>query len=457
MSHLPPLGDTIAAIATAAGAGAVGIIRLSGSESYAIASQLFQPKYAHDIRHLPAGKVIYGQVHEDGALIDEGLLLSFRAPHSYTAEDVIELQLHGGTAILRKVLALCLEHGARLALAGEFTLRAYLNGRIDLIQAEAVLALVNAQTDTARRSAALGLSAALTEKLSHMQETIIRVYGNLQAVFDYPEEGVPETDFQQPLQEVLAEIEALLKTARAGTFAQKGARLALIGRPNAGKSSLLNALLGYQRSIVSEQAGTTRDYLEAPLNIAGIPLTLIDTAGIRHTDDAIEASGVSLAKNLAANADLTLFLIDASQPLHEDDRVLMGQLELERSLIIFNKTDLCTLHPQPTVLETAALDSSHDTLSISALTGEGLAALRQAIEQKLLGDVGQQSLWLNNERHAEALRQVRDFVENAIHAPDDLAALDLQEALQKLAEITGKGDISEDALAHIFANFCVGK
>lgn len=451
MSHLPPLGDTIAAIATAAGAGAVGIIRLSGSESYAIASQLFQPKYAHDIRHVPAGKVIYGQVQEDGALIDEGLLLSFRAPHSYTAEDVIELQLHGGTAILRKVLALCLEQGARLALAGEFTLRAYLNGRIDLIQAEAVLALVNAQTDTARRSAALGLSAALTEKLSSLQETIIRVYGNLQAVFDYPEEGVPETDFQQPLQEVLTEIEALLGTARAGTFAQKGARLALIGRPNAGKSSLLNALLGYQRSIVSEKAGTTRDYLEAPLNIAGIPLTLIDTAGIRHTDDAIEASGVSLAKNLAANADLTLLLIDASQPLHEDDRVLMGQLEVERSLIILNKSD------QRTVLKDDDFDSIHDILSISALTGEGLAALRQAIEKKLLGDVGHQSLWLNNERHAEALRQVRDFVDNAIHAPDDLAALDLQEALQKLAEITGKGDISEDALAHIFANFCVGK
>lgn len=451
MSHLPPLGDTIAAIATAAGTGAVGIIRLSGPESYSIASQLFQPKYAHDINNLPAGRVIYGKVQEDGVMIDEGLLLSFRAPHSYTAEDIIELQLHGGTAILRKVLALCLERGARLALAGEFTLRAYLNGRIDLVQAEAVLALVNAQTDTARRSAALGLSAALTEKFSSIQHTITQVYGNLQAVFDYPEEGVPEADFQQPLQAALAEIDALLRTARAGTFAQKGARLALIGRPNAGKSSLLNALLGYQRSIVSEQAGTTRDYLEAPLNIAGIPLTLIDTAGIRQTDDAIEASGVTLAKNLAANVDLTLFLLDSSQPLHEDDKVLLAQLEPERSLVILNKND------QETMLQTDFFDNTHNILSISALTGEGLEALRQAIEHRLLGDAGQQSLWLNNERHAEALRQVRDFVDNAIHAPDDLASLDLQEALQKLAEITGQGDISENTLAHIFANFCVGK
>lgn len=451
MSSLPPLGDTIAAIATAAGTGAVGIIRLSGPASYPIASQIFQPKHRHDVRTLPAGRVLYGQVQEKGQLIDEGLLLSFRAPHSYTAEDVVEIQLHGGTAILRKVLALCLQYGARLARAGEFTLRAYLNGRIDLVQAESVLALVHAQTDTARRSAALGLSAALTEKITSIQDNITKVYGNLQAVFDYPEEGVPASDFQLPLRQAQKEMDALLATARAGSLAQHGARLALIGRPNAGKSSLLNALLGYERSLVSAQAGTTRDYLEAPVNIAGIPLTLIDTAGIRQTTDAIEASGVALAKNLAAHADLTLFLLDGTQPLHADDAAWLEQRDKERSLVIINKTDQKT--NQTTVLELAGTKP----VPISALTGEGLETLRQAIEEKLLGDAGQHALWLSNARHAEALRQVRTLVSNALQVPDDLAALDLQEALQKLAEITGKGDISEDALAHIFANFCVGK
>jgi tRNA modification GTPase len=306
---LPPPDDTIAAIATAPGVGAVGIIRIAGPEAFDIAEHIFRPSRAIAVSQLPAGRVVHGIIADNNETVDEALLLTFRAPHSYTTQDVIELQSHGGSAVLRKVLELVLRHGARLAQPGEFTLRAYLNGRLDLIQAESVLNLVNAQSDSARRSALLGLSKALSEQLALIQQDITAVYGNIQAVFDYPEEGVPESDFQAPLQRALTRVRRLLATAKAGQIAQRGARLALIGRPNAGKSSLLNALLGYERSIVSEIPGTTRDYLEAPLTLDGIPITAIDTAGLRETSDQIEARGVAVAREIAQSADVTLFLI----------------------------------------------------------------------------------------------------------------------------------------------------
>ncbi len=446
---LPPLHDTITAIATAPGVGAVGIVRLSGPDSYRIADYLFQPKGKKRVCALEAGRVVYGQVRRGGELVDESLLLTFRAPHSYTGQDVIELQTHGGPAVLRTVLDLCVARGARLAQPGEFTLRAYLNGRLDLVQAEAVLDLVNAQSDSARRSAALGLSRALSEQLDLIQSDITQVYGNIQAVFDYPEEGVPESAFAEPLRRAVTRIDKLLATAKAGRVSQRGAKLALIGRPNAGKSSLLNALLGYQRSIVSDIPGTTRDYLEAPLTIGGVPVTAIDTAGIRRTDDLIEASGVVAAKDIAANADLTLLLLDSSQPLTGEDSALVSELEPTRTLIVLSKTDL------PHAQNQTNLDAAF--FPVSAVTGAGLDALKNAVRDTLIGDAGSSELWLTSERHAQALAETKDLLERAQAAPDDLAALDLEEALRTLAEITGRGEIAEETLEHIFRNFCVGK
>ncbi len=446
---LPPLHDTITAIATAPGVGAVGIVRLSGPESYRIASDLFQPKGNKRVCDLEAGRVIYGQVRSNGELVDESLLLTFRAPHSYTGQDVLELQTHGGPAVLRTVLDLCVAHGARLAQPGEFTLRAYLNGRLDLVQAEAVLDLINAQSDSARRSAALGLSKALSEQLDLIQSDITQVYGNIQAVFDYPEEGVPESAFAEPLARAITRIDKLLATAKAGAISQRGAKLALIGRPNAGKSSLLNALLGYQRSIVSDIPGTTRDYLEAPLTIGGVPVTAIDTAGIRQTENLIEASGVAVAKDIAANADLSLLLVDASRPLTEEDRELVESLEPTRTLFVSSKADL-----------RHAEDESNSDITffpVSAVTGEGLDTLKDAIRATLIGDAGSSELWLTSERHAQALGETKDLLERAKDAPDDLAALDLEDALRTLAQITGRGEIAEETLEHIFQNFCVGK
>ena len=442
---LPPLNDTITAIATAAGTGAIGIIRLSGPDSFSIAENLFKPKNQQALR---PGKVYYGSIFDDAGIIDEAIVLSFKAPHSYTAQDVIELQTHGGPAVLRRVLELSQNQGARLAKPGEFTLRAFMNGRIDLVQAESVLAMVNAQSESARRNAAHGLSKSLSEQLHLIQSDITSVYGNLQAVFDYPEEGVPESEYQAPLERALKRIDQLLSTAKAGQIAQKGARLALVGKPNAGKSSLLNALLGYQRSIVSNIPGTTRDYLEAPLTINNIPITAIDTAGIRDTADLIEASGVSAAKDIAAHADLSLYLLDASQAPSSEDLEVIKSLEPGRSLLVLSKTDLPKVwtHPFDTELH-----------PVSATTGQGLETLKLAISEKLIGDVSSSELWLSNERHAQALQQTRKLIEQALTAPDDLAALDLEEALRALAEITGRGDIAEETLEHIFANFCVGK
>ncbi len=440
------LSHTIAAIATAPGVGAIGIVRLSGDKSFAVANKIFVAKSGKKVCQIPARRVTFGQIYDDVELVDEALLLTFRAPNSYTVQDMVEFQTHGGTAVLRKVLELCLKHGARLAKPGEFTLRAYLNGQIDLLQAESVLSLINAQSDSARRNAALGLNKALTKEFDLIQSEITKVYGNIQAVVDYPEEGVPESDFIQPLQKVLEQIQKLLSTAKAGKTIQEGARVALIGKPNAGKSSLLNALLGYKRSIVSNIPGTTRDYLEAPLEIGGVPIIAIDTAGIRNTKDDIEASGVIAAREIAANADLSLLLLDVNQPLSKEDFELIDNLDADRSLFMASKCDLEQLWQEPSL----------PLLRVSAKTKVGLEELREAIGKKLLGGVSSE-LWITNERHTELLTRLKEQVNRAMNAPDDLAALDLEEALHSLAELTGRGEVAEEALAHIFANFCVGK
>ena len=445
---LPPSNDTIAAIATAPGVGAVGIVRVSGPNTWMLADRIFRPLSGPSPSRLPAGRVTLGRIYDDDRLLDEALLLNFRAPHSYTGQDVIELQTHGGPAVLREVLEVCTRNGARLAGPGEFTLRAYLSGRIDLVQAESVLGLVNAQSETARRQAALGLSRALSERLDTIQDHLTQVFGNLQAVVDYPDEGVPESERREPLEAALAEIDELLATARAGDVAVRGARIALVGRPNAGKSSLLNALLGYERSLVSDTPGTTRDYLEAPLSLAGIPVTAIDTAGIRETGDSIEASGVARARELAAQADLALCLLDSSAPLGEEELDLARSLDPQRTLLVASKADLPAAWDDPAGMR---------PIRVSTVTGEGQAELKEAIREHLTGDAGSSELWITSARHAQALRLAREHVERALTAPDDLAAIDLEEALRALAAITGREGIAEEALEHIFANFCVGK
>ncbi len=437
---LPPTTDTIAAIATAPGAGAIGIIRVSGPQSLEIAGRLFRPAGRRTAHELTPGSVTYGSFLHEGELIDDGLLLVFLGPRSYTGQDSIELQAHGGPAVLRRLLEACVRLGARQAGPGEFTLRAHLSGRLDLVQAESVLQIIEARSESARRNAAAGLTGRLSERLSEIQTALTGVYGSIQAQLDYPDEGIAPAAVQEPLVKVLSEVDSLLGTARAGRLARHGARLALVGRPNAGKSSLLNALLGFSRSLVSSTPGTTRDYLEAQLELDGIPVTLIDTAGLRESADEVERAGVAASVSVAESADLVLHVVDPAEPEATPEGLRTGVVT------VWTKLDLMVEPP-----------AGASGIRVSSVTGEGLESLREEVAERLKADAGGEEFWISNERHAEALSRVRELVAAAAAAPDDLAALDLADALEALAGITGRRDVQGETLAHIFSQFCVGK
>ncbi len=433
------LSDTIAAVATPPGKGAIGVLRLSGPEALAIGARVWEGK---DPRKLPGGRFTHGRLKdpETGEVIDEGLLLVFRAPRSYTGEDALEFQLHGSPAVMRRALAALLKAGARLAEPGEFTLRAYLKGKLDLAQAESVLALVEAESETARRQALRGLSRELSERIRRIEAPLLDLLAHIQATLDYPEEGIEPHRAEEAIATALREIEALLQTAQAGRIAREGARLVLLGPPNAGKSSLLNALLGYERAIVAPVPGTTRDYLEAPFELEGLPLKAVDTAGVRETDDPIEAAGVARALALAREADLVLWVADQSAVKAPPPPGLPG----DRMLLVASKADLPPAWKDPAYLP------------VSARTGAGLDALKAAIKERLLSGASEGEAWLTSERQAEVLREAKARLQAARGAPDDLLAMEVEAALEALARITGT-EVVEEAIGRIFRNFCVGK
>lgn len=445
---LPVTEDTIAAIATAPGAAAIGIVRLSGPDSLAIAGRLFRSRSGVPAGQLLPGTFSVGRFSHDGELIDEGLLLVFPEGRSYTGQEAVEMQVHGSSAVLRRLLDAVIREGARSARPGEFTLRAYLSGRLDLAQAESVLGLIEAEGEAARRNALDGLSGGLSRRLDAMQTDLTAVYASLQAALDYPDEGIAEQDFGVPLRETEETISRLLAGARAGKLAASGARLALLGRPNSGKSSLLNALAGYERSLVSSTPGTTRDYLEERLEFGGIPVTLTDTAGVRVSSDEVEARGVDLSRRLADNADLVLVLLDpladsASEP---ETAALLDLAPRERRIVIWSKSDLAPPPGAP------AAD-----LALSSVSGEGLGELRALVAERLTGSAPGSEAWISSERHEQALEKARAAISAARSAPEDLAALDVLEALRALASITGRADVTSETLEQIFSRFCVGK
>jgi tRNA modification GTPase len=461
------LDDTIAAIATAPGVGAIGIVRVAGPEALRVAAAVFRPARGLDVAALPGGRVTFGHVVDTeagagggggagagcgaggGEFVDDGLLLTFRGPASYTGQDAVELQVHGGPAVLRAVLDLCLRHGARAAEPGEFTLRAVAHGKLDLAQAEAVLAMVEARSDAARRQASIGLSGALGEAIAAAETAITAAYAAVLAQLDYPEEGVPEAQVEAAVAAARGQLERLVATADAGRFAVRGARLAIVGRPNAGKSSLLNALLGYERAIVAAAPGTTRDYLEAPLELGRVSVTAVDTAGLRTTDDAIEAHGVARSRALAAAADAVVALVDGARRLDDDDHALVKALDPARTLWVASKADL------PPAWD--ATDLGVPVLRVSGATGAGLDDLRTALEARLLGAAAAEEAWVTSERQVDALREAVEALARIPGAPHDLQGLDLETALRALGRITGRGDVAKATLTEVFARFCVGK
>lgn len=463
------MSDLIAAIATPPGTGGVGILRLSGPGSIQAAQRVFRPKGPQTLAGAADRHLLYGTVTDQaGQVLDTGLAFVSRAPHSYTGEETAELQCHGSPMVLSLVLEALYAAGARPARPGEFTQRAFLNGKLDLTQAEAVIDLIDAETPSAARQAAGQLTGALARRVEGIYQGLTDIMAHFCAVLDYPDEDIDPFRAQQLEEQLRAQrdaLEALLATGRRGQRLAKGIACALIGQPNAGKSSLLNALAGYDRAIVTHIPGTTRDTIEVTVELGGYPFRLVDTAGLRESDDPIEQLGVQRSRAAMAQADLLLLVCDGTQGLLPEDRALLDQaLTQTDTILAVNKGDLPDYAPpQPPA---PAGEHTLTVVELSAKTGQGLDKLEQALAQLAQRTLPQTEgaaagELLTNQRQTEAVHRALQAVDRALTAleagvtPDALLT-DAEEALAALGELTGK-TVREDITRRIFERFCVGK
>ncbi len=451
MYHKPAMyQDTIAAVSTPVGEGGIGIVRLSGKESLPIVRRLFPGK-------LENRRLVYGHITDPdtGETVDEVLVAFMQAPHTYTRENIVEIDCHGGPVAVQRILELFLRCGARPANPGEFTLRAFLNGRIDLSQAESVLDVIKAKTQASLRLAVQGLGGKLSEPVRELRGSLMDVLAYLTARIDFPEDEVGEQDVTGPLERAQATLQELIDNADAGIVYRQGVRTALVGRPNVGKSSLLNRLLRQSRAIVTSVPGTTRDTLEEVVNLKGVPFLLIDTAGIIESRDEVEALAVERSRKAIEQADFVLLVIDAGESLTAADRELIELVADKTVLVAANK---CDLPPRAEVNGLPWL-----RVSTSALTGEGLAELENGMVNSVLGGrvVTSDAPLVTNPRHKEALARAKKYLDSARTAvaenmPDDFVTIDLTASLNALGEITGE-TVTEELLDTIFSRFCIGK
>ena len=458
--------DTIAAIATARGEAGIGIVRVSGVRALPIAAELFRASRGVSSTELSTHTLTYGHIIDTSTsdeVIDEVLLGVMRAPRTYTGEDIIEFNCHGGMATLSAVLDLVVKNGARVAEPGEFTKRAFLNGRLDLAQAEAVAELIASKTDLSRKIAVETLTGRLSDTVNDLSDRLADLLAEVEASIDFPEEDLDFMKVEMQLETartVQTDLTTLLDTATEGRIITEGVNVAILGKPNVGKSSLLNALIGTTRAIVTDIPGTTRDTIEETININGIPLKLIDTAGIRQTDDIVEQEGVERSKAVLDRAELLLLMFDASQPLNTADLELLQAAEAAKAILILNKVDLPIVTPASTLLMHCPKKRVVET---AIPDGKGIDALRAATCEELLGDefvIGESPI-VTNARHQEALRRANEGLSYAIESldnqmPPDLVAVDLRISLDGFGDIVGK-TTTEDILDRIFSQFCVGK
>lgn len=454
------MSDIIAAIATGSSLGAIGIIRISGPDCALVVDKVFSPNNGRKMSAIVPGRMTLGKLRDqDGGMIDECMCFTSKAPYSYTGEDTAELQCHGSPAVLAAALQALFGAGARQALAGEFTKRAFLNGRLDLTQAEAVIDLISAETLQAARNAAGQLTGAIGRRIDEIYDGLTNIMSHFHAVLDYPDEDIEDfqlADFESQLESAVSRLTGLLDTFDRGRVMKNGVSCAIVGRPNAGKSSLLNALLGYDRAIVTDIAGTTRDTITESVTVGGVLLKMADTAGLRATDDPIEKAGVDRAVKAAETAMLALAVFDGSQE-QADDETLQAASRAERAIAVVNKSDL------PQRLDMKSLEASFDRVCVvSAAEGTGLDSLEAAVKD-LFGDRGLifDGGVLTNERHAQAVARARDSLSFALNSmrlgmTPDAVLVDVEGAMEALAEITGRS-VSEDVTARIFERFCVGK
>lgn len=460
------LHDTIAAVATPPGEGGIGIIRISGPDALKIVGRVFRPAGNKDWSAGPGFRMYYGHAVDPGTgeTVDEVLVSVMRAPKSYTRENVVEINGHGGVLPLRRILKIVLDCGARLAGAGEFTRRAFLNGRLDLVQAEAILDVIRARTGAGLQVALGQLRGELSERIGALREALLQVLAEIEASIDFPEEeDVPETRLDG-LAARLAVLEAgcaeLLEGAQAGRVYREGLGVAIVGKPNVGKSSLLNALLREKRAIVTDVPGTTRDVIEETVNIRGLPLRLSDTAGLRETADAVERLGVARTRDVVAEADLVLVVLDAASGLQDEDRQVLALARGKALVVLINKVDLAPAGIDPGAVR-ALVDGP--VLRAAVIEGRGLDELEETVAGLVLGGrvTGQHEVLISNVRHQHALEQARRYLEEARAAliaglPLEMAVIDIRNALDSLGDITGE-TVGEDLLDRIFSEFCIGK
>ena len=455
------LHDTIAAIATPLGEGGLAVLRLSGPQALSIADQCFIPVGKSSLKPTaaPTHTIQYGRIERDGKVVDEVLVAVMRAPRTFTREDVVEITCHGGLLPAKMILDLLLENGARMAEPGEFTKRAFLNGRIDLAQAEAVADLIHARTELAMSAANEQLAGKLSQRIEALRDDLVKTLAHIEAHIDFPDEDIaPDTKEQllNRLERAVAFMDTLLRTANEGQILRRGVRTAIIGRPNAGKSSLLNQLLGHDRAIVSAMPGTTRDTIEETANIRGLPVVFIDTAGLREAGDELEAEGIRRSRESLAKAELILHVLDGTEPLTTADESLLQEFEGKKRILVRNKSD------QPNRLNLPE-KFPQTTVDVSCTTGAGMEPLKDAIKECLWsGEIKAEMLQVMiNSRHQEALKRAREATLRTIDALRsgltlELPAMELRIAANAVGEIVGKTS-TEDLLDSIFSQFCIGK
>ncbi|MGC8795550.1 tRNA uridine-5-carboxymethylaminomethyl(34) synthesis GTPase MnmE [Thermodesulfovibrio sp.] len=454
--------DTIAAISTPLGEGGIGIIRISGKEAISIANRIFQSSKGVNLLVVKTHTIHYGFIidPETGQKIDEVLVTVMRAPNTYTREDVVEINCHGGYVTLKRILDLVISQGARLAEPGEFTKRAFLRGRIDLSQAESVIDLIRAKTEQAQKIALEHLSGRLSKKINELRDSLMRVCAHVEAYIDFPEEdidGLTQEEIQTEINRIKEEINKLIEGYEEGKIYMEGLRAAIVGKPNVGKSSLLNALLMKDRAIVTEIPGTTRDIIEEYVNIKGMPLKIVDTAGIREAHDLVEAEGIKRTLRAVELAQLVLLVLDSSRPIDSLDEEIINRVIHKKIIVVINKKDIRSKEfCLPEVLK------DKPRVEISALKGEGIEELKELIfNTTISGKYEQEGVVITKMRHKIALENALQALNNALQSfkekePLEITAMFLREALSFLGQIVGVVT-TEDILNLIFSEFCIGK
>ena len=455
--------STIVSISTAPGIGGIGIIRMSGEKSFEILDKIFKPKTSQKIEDIKGYTIKYGHIVENNEIIDEVLVSYFKAPRSYTTENMCEINSHGGNVVVKKILEICLKNGAELAEPGEFTKRAFLNGRIDLAQAESVIDVINAKSDKEAKSGIKQLEGYLSKEIKGIKQEILDVLVNIEVTIDYPEYDTPEVqekEIAQMLESVGKKLKKLEKSFDNGKIVKDGIKTAIIGKPNAGKSSLLNAILKEDRAIVTDIAGTTRDTIEEFVTINGVPLNLVDTAGIREASDEVEKIGVEKSIKQANDADLIIAIFDSSKDLEEEDIEILNLIKGKKSIILLNKSDLNSKINENDERFTSITEN---ILRISALNKYGIDELYEKIAELFnLNEINlDNEILITNIRHKNIISKSLENVNKAkealeINMPIDIITIYIKEILEDLGEITGEV-VTEDIINEIFSKFCLGK